>query len=381
MRSSTCVLCCALSILILLLGAPNESAAQDTIVPAASEVSLSEPANPDVGPYFYRGLPYGSEAYYGPLAVILNKGFALSLMEGGTRRLADFPYGIRSVADALAHPTAAIERQGGLWRFVREEMLPLSWSPDGIKWWTNYTGHLIEGGIHWRQLKEWYEAHGVPLAGLMSGITTMSAALLNEAYESNGATAGSAATVADLYFFDLAGIVLFSFDGVSRFFSRTLNANLWTGQASLVFPAGETDNNASHVYFKIPWSPIPNSSLFLWNGIGFLVGLSLHRGDGLDISFGAGTDAAGRTLDPVTGREMATLTFGAGLFVDRNGSLLASAHVSQVHHRLLRLNVYPGVLGGPGENLGAWMILSHDFEVRFGISNRFWLGAGLGLGK
>jgi hypothetical protein len=55
--------------------------------------------------------------------------------------------------------------------------------------------------------------------------------------------------------------------------------------------------------------------------------------------------------------------------------------VSQVHHRLLRLNVYPGVLGGPGENLGAWMILSHDFEVRFGISNRFWLGAGLGLGR
>jgi hypothetical protein len=371
----------AACLLTLHLLVPSHARAQDSTLYLVADASVITTPVEDTGPYFYQGLPYGSEAYYGPFAVILNKGFAVSLMEGVSRKLSDFPYGVASVADALAHPVAAIERQGSWWKFVREEMVPLSWSPDRVKWLTNYTGHLVEGGILWRQLKEWYESRGVPLAGVMSGITTMSAAFLNEVYESQGATRGSAATVADLYFFDIAGIVLFSFDGVSRFFSRKLHANVWTGQASIVLPAGETDNNASHVYFKIPWGLIPSSSLFIWNGIGFGLGLSLHRSRGLDISFGVGPDAQGRTVNPVTGVETATVTWGAGIFVDRNGSLLASAHVSQVQHRLLRLNVYPGVLGGLGRDFGAWMIVSHDFEVRFGISSRYWLGVGLGLGR
>ena len=335
------------------------------------------------GPYFFRDLPYGSEAYYGPLAVLLNKGFALSLMEGLSRKLSDFPYGVGSVTDALRRPGAAIERGGGWGKFLREEIFPLSWSRDHVKWWTNYTGHMIEGGIHWRQLKEWYQARGVPMAGLLSGVTTMSAAFLNEAYESvgDGPSVGSAATVADLYVFDVAGIALFSLDGVSRFFSETLHTTLWTGQAALVFPAAETDNNSSHLFLKLPWSPIQGTSVFAWTGIGAGLGLTLHRGEGLDISFGAGTDAAGRTVNPDTGEERAILTWGGGIWVDRHGSLLASAQVSEVHHRLLRLNVYPGVLGGMARDLGIWALVSHDLEVRIGVSTRYTLGLGLGFGR
>ncbi len=333
------------------------------------------------GPYFYRDLGYGSEAYYGPLAVILNKGFAISLMEGVSRKLSEFPYGFESVTDALAHPIAAIERSGGFGKFLKEELLPLTWNPSEARWWPNYTGHLIEGGMHWRQLKEWYEANGVPMAGLLSGITTMSAAFLNEMYETNGTTQGIAGTVADLYLFDLAGIALFTSDDVARFFAEKLHANLWTGQASIVFPSGETENNASHIYLKVPWGVVPRSSVFFWTGVGGGLGLSFHRANGLDVSVGAGTDAAGRRVDPETGLETAELTFGAGLFVDRNGSLLASVHVSQVEHRLLRVNLYPGVLGGLGRHLGAWLIMSHDFAVRFGISSGRSLGFGMGFGR
>jgi hypothetical protein len=239
---------------------------------------------------------------------------------------------------------------------------------------------MIEGGIHWRQLKEWYEARGIPLAGVMSGITTMSAAFLNEAYENVGPAVGSSTTVADIYVFDVAGLVLLSCDGVARFFSRTLHTTLWTGQAAVVFPAGETDNNSSHLFLKLPWSPIHQTSIFVWTGIGAGLGLTLHRSNGLDVSFGAGTDAGHRIVNPVTGEERVTLTWGGGLWVDRHGSLLASAQVSQVHHRLLRLNVYPGVLGGIGRDFGLWMIVSHDFEVRVGLSSRYTLGVGLGLG-
>ena len=86
-------------------------------------------------------------------------------------------------------------------------------------------------------------------------------------------------------------------------------------------------------------------------------------------------------VDPVTGEETAKLAVGAGLFLDRNGSLLASVHVSEVAHRLLRLNLYPGVVGGPGRNLGVWMVLDHDLRPRVGLSSRYWLGAGLGVGR
>jgi len=333
------------------------------------------------GPYFFHGLPYGSEAYYGPFAVLLNKGFALSLTEGMTRKLADFPYGARSVLDAMAHPGRAIERGGGWDKFVREEMLPLTVKFDDVKWWTNYTGHLLEGGVHWRQLTEWYQQRGVPLAGLFSGLTTMSASFLNEVYESNGSTVGTSGTVADLYFFDLAGIALFAIDPVARFFSHSLHTTLWTGQAAVVFPAVETDNNSSHVFFKLPVHPVRNSSIFMWLGVGGGVGLTLHRDRDLDISFGAGTDAKARWVDPVTGEEHGSLTFGGGIWIDRRGSLLASAHVSEVDHRMLRVNIYPGVLGGIGREIGFWFILSEDFEPRFGISSRHALGLAIGVGR
>lgn len=358
-----------------LLGAPP-------LLAQGSSPADSAPSSPaaDGGPYFFRGLPYGSEAYYGPFAVLLNKGFALSLTEGMTRRLADFPYGFGAVLDALKRPGAAIERGGGWDTFLKQEMLPLSVRFSDVKWWTNYTGHLLEGGVHWRQLTEWYSQRGVPLPGLWSGMTTMAASFLNEAYESNGSAVGSAGTVADLYFFDLAGIALFAIDPVSRFFSRTLHTTLWTGQASLVFPAAETDNNSSHVFFKLPISPIDRTSVFMWLGVGGGIGLTLHRGNDLDISFGAGTDAKARWVDPATGREFASLTLGGGVWIDRRGSLLASVHVSEVDHRMLRINVYPGVLAGIGQEFGTWVIVSRDFDVRVGISSRHALGLGLGVG-
>lgn len=365
---------------VLQLGVSARAAAQDTTR------TFDDALRPDSsaaagGPYFYRGLPYGSDALTGPFDVLLNKGFALSIAESGNRKIFATRYGVTGVADALAHPLQAIERGGGWWRFVRTEMLPLSYQSADIKWYTNYTGHLIEGGIHWRRMTEWYEAHGVPLPGIAAAVTTLSAALVNEVYESGGSELGSAATVADLYFFDLAGIALFSFEGVSRFFARTLHAGLWTGQASLVLPAAEIGNNANHLYVKIPWGVVPRSSVFFWTGIGGGLGLTAHRPGGLDVSLALGTDAERMVVNPVTGEESAELTWAGGLFIDRNGSLLGSVHLSDISHRLLRVNVYPGVLGGVARNLGLWAVLSRNLDLRVGLSHRSLLGAGVGFGR
>ncbi len=331
-------------------------------------------------PYFFQNLPYGSDANFGPFDVILNKGYAISQTETGDRRVFGYPYGARSVGDALARPLAAIERSGGWWDFTRKELLPLSYRVEDVKWWTNYTGHLLEGGIQWRRLKEYYALHGVPWAGFLAGVTTMSTAVLNEMYEAAGQTQGTSGTVADLYVFDLAGIALFSSSGVSRFFSEKLGANVWTGQASITLPRGEVTNNANYLYFKLPWGPIRNTSIFYWTGIGGQLGLTFHRPQDLDLSFAAGWDAKRMDVDPITGEETAELAMSVGGFIDRKGSLLASFQLSQVRHRLVRINVYPRVLPVLGD-FGAWFVMSRDFEFSIGLSNSRWLGLGVGVSQ
>ena len=79
-------------------------------------------------------------------------------------------------------------------------------------------------------------------------------------------------------------------------------------------------------------------------------------------------------------RALCESTSAAGLFIDRNGSLLATLHLTEVRHRLLRVNVYPGVLPGLARKFGAWAILSRDMKLSLGITHQ-WLGAGLGVGR
>ncbi len=365
-------------ILVLHAFVPAVTLAQDSA--ASDTVAGSQDARDrEAGPYFYKGLSYGSDAYMGPLDVILNKGFALSQTDADNRKIFDYPYGVRGVGHALAHPVAAIERGGGWWQFISTEILPLSYSLEANKWYTNYVGHVIEGGIHMRRLAEWYEAHGVPLPGLLASATSTAAAFLNEFYEQPGSVLGSAGTVADLYVFDLAGILLFSWDEGARFFAQNLHANVWTGQASIALPSGEVENNANYLHFKLPLPVISNTSLFFWTGIGAQMGATFHRPNGLDVSVAVGNDAKRMSVDPITGVESATLALSAGLFVDRNGSLLASAHVSKIQHRVVKLNVDPGVIPALG-GFGAWLVMNKDREFRIGISNRYWLGAGVGWG-
>ena len=123
-----------------------------------------------------------------------------------------------------------------------------------------------------------------------------------------------------------------------------------------------------------------NTSLFLWTGIGGQLGLTFHRANELDLSFSVGNDAKRMTIDPETGEENAELAMSAGMFIDRRGALLASVHVSEVRHRLIRINVYPRVLPILGD-FGAWFVMSRDLEFSIGLSNSRWLGLGVGVSQ
>ena len=311
----------------------------------------------------------------GPLDVVLNKGFAVAQFYNRDRFIFHYEYAGRHVWRSLTRFPAAVAAGGGWGSFVQREIFPLTLDWREWKWAPNYAGHTLEGGITYRRLAEWNRAHGVPAPRVTAALVTMGSAVVNEMYSHPGRTEGSASTAADLLLFDPLGIVLFTRDDVARFFAEELRATVWSSQAGLT-PAGELVNNGNNLILKLPLSPVPGTSLFVRAGLAFTPGITVHRPNGLDVSLGLGVDGRTQGVDPLTGEETPELAAGGGVFIDRHGSLLVSALVSQVSHRRLVVNVYPGVIPGVGRRLGAWVLVREGGSVRLGLS----LGGGLGVG-
>lgn len=337
--------------------------------------------------YFFADLP-GSDQYVGPLDVLLNKGFNMAQAVNRDRRIFRAAYGWGHVRGAILHPVRSIERSGGWGPWAEEQLVPIQavdwirsgfdWdSADNMTWFPNYFGHFVEGGITSRRLAEKLRSEGVPAATAIAAVTTMGAAVINEAYTHPTLDEGTGGTVADLYIFDLGGVVAFSFDPVARFFAETLHATVWPSQASLTFPDGELANNANNLVFKLPIPFVDRFSFFVRTAVGSHVGATLHLADDLDVSFGMGADTERQNIDPATGGESVDVKLSSSLYLDRGGSVLASLYWSQVDHRLLSLNVYPGVLH---PDFGAWATVAHDGRLQVGLTHRLALGLGVGVG-
>lgn len=367
------------------------------LVTGSSPLSSQQAGSPDTttaprtvsarGAFFFMDRP-GSDQYVGPVDVVLNKGFNMAQAVNRERAIFSAKYGFAHVRNSIVDPVGAIRDTGGWGSWLEEQILPvqaLAWirsgfdwgAADNMTWFPNYFGHFIEGGITHRRLAEKLRSRGVPFATAIAGITTMGAAALNEAYTHPYLTQGTGSTVADLYVFDLGGVIAFSFDPVARFFAETLHANVWPSQASLSLPGLELANNANNLVFKIPVPRVDRTSIFVRTAVGSHVGATVHLDDGLDVSLGFGADTERQKIDPATGAETVDLRLSSSLYLDRGGSVLASLYWSQVDHRRLSLNVYPGVLH---PDFGAWAVLARDGSVRLGLSHRSALGLGLGAG-
>jgi hypothetical protein len=337
------------------------------------------------GTYFYTGLP-GSDDYVGPLDVFLNKGFNFAQAENRSRAIFDTGYSWQHVWNSLFHPVESIQNTGGWGNFFEQQILPVqAWNwiksgfdwqeVDNMTWFPNYMGHFVEGGITSRRLAEKLRAQGVPHATLFAGLTTMLTAMVNEAYTHRELTQGTGGTVADLYVFDLGGVLIFSLDPVARFFAETLNANVWPGQASLTGPNFEIANNANNLVFKFGLPFTDRASLFWRTAIGSHLGVTAHLRDAYDLSFGFGADASRQIIDPVTGSETVDVRVSASMYLDRGGSVLAALHWSEVDHRLLAVNIYPGFVH---RDFGGWINFDQNGAFQFGLSHRLTFGLGLG---
>jgi len=210
-------------------------------------------------------------------------------------------------------------------------------------------------------------------------MTLLAAAFLNETIENKGVVGTNTDCIADIYFFDLGGILLFSFDTPNRFFSRTVTLLDWSLQPSFTFPRGDLHNQGNYFAAKWPLPFWPRLGLFAWFGEATTAGLSFAIDDEHTVSAAVG-GAAIHLVNRSTGVVRNTVDFArtAAIFVDRRNSLLASLQVTDVEDYFIHLNIYPHALTPRGPAVGLWSVVDKHAHAAVGISFSRLLGMGSG---
>ncbi len=322
-----------------------------------------------VSSYFYKGLTYGNQAIYHPLYVILNGGFDM-IQVGNKRDIKNFPYkiAITNIWRNISDPFTPINNYGW-WDFISDQVLPLSLNKNNAQFWPNYTLHLIGGGMEYAALKEWYEFHKYPYPQWLSALTVMSYHFINEVAENGNRIGDDVDPIADLYIFDIGGILLFTSESVKRFFSEDLNLADWSQQPSFSLRNGELHNNGQ--FFSVKWKlPFLNSwHAFYYFGTNGVGGLSYKFEDGSALSVGAGLATGDLILlDERTNKKTLGLVGNFGVFYDKNNSLLASLSVTIKTDYMININIYPGVIKLWDVSPGLWGAYSQDGNVILGFT-------------
>ncbi len=296
--------------------------------------------------FYYTGKDFGTEAMFNPVSLILNGSYDVIQFEGIGRNIESFPYAHSwaELSKNLSAPFAAINHYG--WgNFFADQVLPFNFSPNHGQWWPNYNLHLLGGGMTYVRTAEWYELHGYPSPKWFSFGTMAVYHLLNEVVEAGEYSGYNVDPIADIYIFDLGGILLFSCDNVKRFFRDEVMLTDWSLQPAFSLTDGTLRNNGQ--YFAFKWR-IPSSDrwhLFYLAGIDGMLGTSYLRDDKSMLSVGAGFRGISRTtLDQGTNRQTVVLAWNVGVFYDRENSLLASLTLTGTYADALSLNIYPGIV-------------------------------------
>lgn len=325
--------------------------------------------------YFYHGKNYGSESLINPGSLIINSGLDILQSATHSRQLSTIKFGIgaRNVWKNLADPFSQIDKFG--WsRFIGQEIFPTSLSLEKAQWFPNYTLHLIGGGVDTRMMMEWYEYHDVPLPSLFAGLTVAAYHIINEAVENDIFVGPNVDPIADIYLFDLGGALLFSSDAVAEFFSQTLNTTTWSGQPAWNPEFNTLENHGQYYVMRYPLPFAPGTSLFYHFGDNGLLGLSFLQKNKESITVAVGaTQKQLRTVDVTNGARTVTVELGwmAGVYYDRDNSLLFSAMASNRINERLRLNLYPGVIDLWGFSPGLFAAVGNRNQFIAGFSVRY----------
>jgi hypothetical protein len=345
--------------------------------PAAQSDSVRIATKPAA--LFYHDLPYGSEAEFNPLNLIVEGGYD-QLRTGENREIFKLRYGpgLHTVFYTITHPEPVI-RHYGFKNWLVHEVFPLSLKKSGGgQWYPNYQLHLFDGGRTYWRMAEWYEQHGiVNRSHLAAGLTVYAWHFLVEVVESNGICCEDEDGLTDLMIFDPAAIILWNQPWMRRAFSGRVEFTDWMGQASLSLPSQRIENAYNMAMLRVPLPRTDDWKLMTTMGNAFLVGVSGRMRTDYWLSASAGFDPVDNpVVDPRTGAKGATLLPNAGVFFDRKGSLLVSFITKGGSTNGPTLNIYPGVIGSGQWSPGLWVQGVRGGGLRYGVVSRYGVGLG-----
>lgn len=330
--------------------------------------------------YFYHGRDYGSEALYNPISLVLNMGFDIIQLRNIDDRIFDFPFGrsAKNTFKNLVRPDLAI-RDVGAWKWLKTEVLPISFNRKGAQWLPNYTLHLLGGGMTYTNISEWYDAHGVRRPKLLGLMTVVTGQLMNEILENQAYTGTNADPIADVYLFNIAGVLLFSSPRVNHFFSNTLHMADWSQMPTLTMPYGSIQNQGQYFALKYALPFYPKLMLFARLGMSTHLGVSYRLNQEYTLSVGAGVRSYELDfLDSAARQVTVTTTPTAGIFLDKNNTVIASLIWSQSSDYWFQGSVYPGVLRLGRFSPGLWAVLGRQGYATFGVTSKYTFGVGIG---
>ena len=309
--------------------------------------------------YFYR--PHqtrGSDAFFTPLNLVLNGSFdAFRTDIGNNRNVRTIPWKLTSsiVWYNLRSPLYHINQYG--WkRFWREEFINLSFNIQELQFLPNIGDHTLGYGMLYAKVTEYYDAHGYPAPVLWGVGTSLVFHYVNEMMQSGYEYKTNVDHIADIYVFNTLGLVLFSFDGVKRFFSEDVELLDWSLQPLFV-PRNTTLQNVGQEFvlrYRLPWAD--HLAPFICWGVNSVVGLSYRYDHRQSISLGVGQSVNGmkRQERGEFWRMVPNLDGAVGVFWD-DGSLLAGMIVTGPKVPNVQVNVYPGMVNVAGIQPGLYV--------------------------
>lgn len=260
------------------------------------------------------------------------------------------------VIDRLADPINSIEDDGGWDHLVSQELLSAHVLP-------NLTLHVLGNGYDFRALAEWFDEYDVPFPYLVAFVTSYAGYLGNEALEVSNPEIDATDNIADLYFFNLLGNLLFMSDTVTDIVHNDLQFRNWPGQP--VFDVGRQEIlNASNNYIMRPQIFGDKLRPFLYFGLHYFAGLSVPLRSEEALSLGVGLAA----VDPFADSILDTVRASGGVYWDDDDRLLASMIFNGTDDSIVRVNLYPDVFRFQTVDLGVFIGAAGDGVPTFGIA-------------
>ncbi len=170
---------------------------------------------------------------------------------------------------------------------------------------------------------------------------------LNEVVENNYYIGPNVDPLSDMYIFNTAGLLLFSLPMANRFFANTLHMRDWSFMPGYDPALRTIENIGQNFMIKVKLPFLRSWSYFNHWGTHGMFGFSYQRKNLTSISLAGGLVAKDLVhIDNTSGvRELTTtLVWTAGIFYDRENSLLLSLILSGTKGYKARLNIYPGVI-------------------------------------